>query len=131
MQPISRLEQDTALHYTQPPTSAWKTEVELCSAKTGEGISRAWERIEFFYQQLEPKGIIAARRRQQSLEWLAESVQDGLRRRFYQNPRVQAELPAVREAVLRGELTVPGATQLLLAAEAGTISQTIKKESAT
>jgi LAO/AO transport system kinase len=99
----------------------------LCSAKTGEGIARAWERVEFFYQQLEPKGIIAARRRQQSLEWLAESVQEGLRQRFYQNPRVQAELPAVREAILRGELTVPGATQTLLAAEAGTISQTTNK----
>jgi LAO/AO transport system kinase len=120
----SRLAQETALHYNQPSTSAWKTEVELCSAKTGQGIARAWERIECFYQQLEPKGIIAARRRQQSLEWLAESVQEGLRQRFYQNARVQAQWPAVREAVLRGELTVPDATQTLLAAEAGTISQT-------
>jgi LAO/AO transport system kinase len=123
----SRLEQETALHYTQPSTSAWKTEVELCSAKTGEGIARAWEKMECFYHQLEPKGIIAARRRQQSLEWLAESVQDGLRQRFYQNARVQAEWPAVREAVLRGELTVPGATQTLLAAEAETIAQTTHK----
>jgi LAO/AO transport system kinase len=119
----SRMEQETALHYTQSSAGAWKTEVALCSAKTGEGISRAWERIEFFYQQLGPKGIIAARRRQQLLEWLAESVQDGLRQRFYQNPRVQAELSAVREAVLQGELTVPSATQTLLAVETGTISQ--------
>ena len=123
----SRMEQETALHYTQPPTATWKTEVGLCSAKTGEGISRAWERIELFYQQLEPRGILAARRRQQLLEWLDESVQDGLRQRFYQNPRVQAELPAVRDAVLRGELTVPGATQTLLAAEAGTPSETTKE----
>ena len=120
----SRLEQATALHYTQPPTSAWKTEVELCSALTGEGISRAWERIEFFYQLLEPKGIVAARRRQQLLEWLSETVQDGLQRRFYQNPRVQAELSAVREAILRGELSVPTAAQTLLAAEVESISQT-------
>jgi LAO/AO transport system kinase len=123
----ARLEQETALHYTQPPTSAWKIEVALCSAKTGEGIAQAWDRIQSFYQQLESKGIIAARRRQQSLEWLAESVLEGLRQRFYQNARVQAELPAVREAVLRGELTVPGATQALLAAEAGTIFQTTNK----
>jgi len=123
----ARLEQETALHYTRAAASAWKTEVGLCSATTGEGIASAWERIESFYQQLEPKGLIAARRRQQLLEWLAESVQDGLRQRFYQNPRVQAELPAVREAILRGELTVPGATQTLLAAEAGTIIQTTKE----
>jgi LAO/AO transport system kinase len=123
----ARMEQETALHYTQPPTAAWKTEVALCSAKTGEGISSAWERIEHFYQQLEPRGILAARRRQQLLEWLNESVQDGLRQRFYQNPRVQAELPAVRDAVLRGELTVPGATETLLAAEAGTMSETSKE----
>jgi len=123
----ARLEQETALHYTQPSTSAWKTEVGLCSAQTGEGIPRVWERIEFFYQQLEPKGLIAARRRRQLLDWLGQSVQDGLRKRFDQNPRVQAELPAVQDAVLRGELTVAGATQSLLAAEAASTPQTTKE----
>ncbi len=120
---LARMEQESALHYTQPPTSAWQTEVGLCSARTGEGISRVWERIELFYQQLEPKGIIAARRRQQLLDWLAEWVQDALRKRFYQNSGVQAQLPAVREAVSQGELTVAAAAQRLLAAEAGTQSE--------
>jgi LAO/AO transport system kinase len=114
----ARMEQENALHYTQPSTSAWKTEVGLCSAQTGDGIARVWQRIESFYQQLEPKGIIAARRRQQLLDWLGESVQEELRKRFYQNPAVQAEMPAVRDAVLRGELTVAAATQTLLAVEA-------------
>ena len=120
----ARMEQETALHYTRPATSAWKTEVGLCSAATGEGVASAWQRIESFYQQLQPQGIIASRRRLQLLEWLAESVQDALHQRFYHNPRVQAELPAVKDAILRGELTVPGATQTLLAAETGTLFQT-------
>jgi len=60
----ARLEQETALHYSQPATSAWQTAVKLCSARTGEGIPDAWELTETFYRQLEPKGIITARRRQ-------------------------------------------------------------------
>ena len=123
----SRLEQETALHYTRTPTSLWKTEVGLCSAKTGEGIDRAWNRIEDFYRQLEPKGIIAARRSEQSLEWLGESVQEGLRQRFYQKERVRAELPAVRESVMRGELSVPAATQRLLAAAEEQVTQSMNE----
>ena len=81
------------------------------------GLPHAWNRMELFYQQLEPKGVIAARRRQQLLDWLGESLQEGLRKRFYQNLGVRAKMPAVRDAVLRGELTVAAATQTLLAAE--------------
>lgn len=123
----ARLEQESALHCLSPVASAWRTPVALCSAKTGEGVAEAWERIESFYQQLGPRGIIAARRRQQTLDWLAETVQDGLRQRFYRNPHVQVRLGPVRQAILRGELSVPAAAQALLATEAESISQTINE----
>ena len=55
----ARLEQEAALHYSAPATPGWQTQVGLCSGLNGEGIPEAWERIEQFYRELEPKGTIA------------------------------------------------------------------------
>ena len=111
----ARVEQDAALHYLQPATPGWKTEAALCSAQTGEGIPAAWEQIEKFYRELEPKGVIAARRRSQAAEWLGDLIHDELRRRFYSDPRVNARLPGLQEAVQKGEVTAVRAAAMLLA----------------
>ncbi|MGA2749933.1 MAG: methylmalonyl Co-A mutase-associated GTPase MeaB [Verrucomicrobiota bacterium] len=115
----ARLEQESALRCLLPATSGWKTEAGLCSARTGEGVAEAWKRIEAFYRELEPKGIIAARRRQQMLDWLADLLREELQRDFYQDPRVQSRLPGVRKAVLQGEMTAVQAAATLLAARNG------------
>jgi LAO/AO transport system kinase len=110
----ARAEQDAALHYTQPATPGWKTEVALCSALTGEGVPEAWARIENFYGELEPKGVIARRREQQTGEWLADLIRDELHRRFYHDPIVKARLPELQEALRRGEITAAQAAKKLL-----------------
>jgi LAO/AO transport system kinase len=112
----ARADQEAALHYTQPATPHWKTEVALCSGLTGEGLPPVWERIEAFYAELEPKGVIGKRRQQQTLEWLNDLIHDELRRRFDRDPQVIAKLPALRAALLRGEITAVRAASDLLAA---------------
>jgi LAO/AO transport system kinase len=111
----SLLEQRGALSLLQPATPGWKPEVALCSALTGEGIPQVWERIERFYRELEAKGVIAQRRQQQTVAWLADLVRDELQQRFDHHPRVQARLPGLRESLLRGEITPVSAARLLLA----------------
>jgi LAO/AO transport system kinase len=110
----SRAEQSAALHYAQPATPGWKTEVSLCSAQTGEGVPEVWDRIERFYAEMEPKGVITRRREQQAGEWLSDLIREGLERRFHQNPRVKARLPALQESVRRGEITPVQAAKTLL-----------------
>jgi len=116
---LARAEQDATLHYLQPVTPEWKTAVRLSSGLTGEGVTEAWEIIERFYRQLEPKGILARRRQQQALDWLGDLIQDELRRSFYHDPRVTEQLPATQAALLRGELTAVQAARKLLATHAG------------
>jgi LAO/AO transport system kinase len=113
---LARADQDAALHYLQPATPGWKTEVALVSGLTGEGVPEVWERIGKFYSTLAPKGAIAKRRQQQTLEWLNDLIHDELRRRFDHDPRVMAKLPELREALLRGELTTVRAANVLLEA---------------
>lgn len=112
---LARVEQDAALHYLQPATPEWKTEVGLCSGLTGEGIPQLWERIQKFYRELEPKGVIGCRRQQQSLDWLSDLIYEGLRRQFYRDPAVKERLPAVQGALARGEITAVRAAEELLA----------------
>ena len=116
---LARAEQNTALHYLQSATPGWKTETALCSGLTGEGVPEAWQQIERFYRELEPKGQIARRRQQQALDWLTDLIQDELRRSFYQDPRVTEQLPGVQKALLQGGLTAMQAARKLLAAHSG------------
>jgi LAO/AO transport system kinase len=127
---LSRQDQAAALHYLQPATSEWPTEVALCAGLTGEGVPEIWARVEKFYAALEPKGVISRRRQEQSLTWLNDLVQDELKRRFYNDLRVKACLPEVQQALMRGEITAVRAAAGLLAAHeeknAGAIETAIK-----
>jgi LAO/AO transport system kinase len=111
----ARLEQQASLSFLRPATPGWKPQAALCSARTGEGIPQAWQRMEGFFRQLEPQGLIAKRRQQQALDWLADLIRDELQRRFDRHPRVQARFPALRESLLRGEITAGSAAGDLLA----------------
>jgi len=111
----ARLEQQASLACLQPATPGWKTEAALCSARTGEGVPQVWQRVEQFFRELEPKGVIAKRRQQQAVDWFADLIRDELQRRFEQHPSVQARLPGLRESVCRGEITAVAAARNLLA----------------
>ena len=88
----------------------------LCAGLTGAGIPEIWECVEKFYAALEPKGVIARRRQEQSLSWLNDLIQDELKRRFYHDLRVKTRLPEVQQALMRGEITAVRAAESLLAA---------------
>jgi LAO/AO transport system kinase len=111
----ARLEQHASLSCLQPATPGWKTEAALCSAQTGDGIPQVWQRMERFFSELEPKGVIAARRQQQAVDWLTDLIRDELQRRFNHHPRVQARFSELRKSLLRGEITVVSAARILLA----------------
>jgi LAO/AO transport system kinase len=111
----ARLEQQTSLSCLQPATPGWKTEAALCSARTGEGVPQVWQRIEKFFRELEPKGVIAKRRQEQAVDWLTDLIRDELQGRFNHHPRVQARFPEIRKSLLRGEITVVSAARILLA----------------
>ncbi|MDB6058940.1 MAG: methylmalonyl Co-A mutase-associated GTPase MeaB [Verrucomicrobiales bacterium] len=116
---LARAEQEIVVHYLESATPEWKPQVALSSGLTGDGIPQAWEVIEKFYRELEPKGIIKRRRQQQSIDWLTDLIADELHRKFYQHPAVSAQLASVKGALLQGELTPMQGAKKLLAAFSG------------
>jgi LAO/AO transport system ATPase len=117
---LAKQDQSAALHYLQSATPGWKTDVVLCAGLTGEGVPELWEVVEKFYSELEPKGTVARRRQEQNFSWLESLIEDELKRRFYEDPRVNAKLPEVRQALIRGEMTaVRAAAELIQAHREG------------
>jgi LAO/AO transport system kinase len=111
---MAQRDQEAALHYLQSGTPGWKTETVLCAGLTGQGVPELWERVERFYAELGPRGTIARRRQEQSLSWMDSLIQDELKQRFYDDPRVLSVLPMLRDKLMSGEITaVRAAAQLL------------------
>jgi LAO/AO transport system kinase len=110
----ARQEYGMALHYLAPATPGWTTPVTLCSAVTGEGIPEFWQTLLRYYREVEPKGVIAARRREQAIQWLHDLIREELETRFYGHEPVKSARPVVEAALLRGELTAPQAARELL-----------------
>jgi LAO/AO transport system kinase len=124
----AKADQDAVLHYLQPATPGWKTEVIMASGLTAEGVPEVWKRIERFFAELEPKGTISRRRQKQALEWLSDLIHDELRRQFYHDPRVTDALPELEAALLRGEMTPVRAAKILLEAHAASTTSRENKE---
>lgn len=115
----SRVEQDAAIHYIQPATPQWQTEVGICSALTGEGIPKLWEAINRFYDKLMPLGVLPRRRQEQLINWLSDLIHDELRRSFYRDSNIAAQLPQIQKALIKGEITAVQAGKTLLAIHRG------------
>lgn len=58
--------------------------------------------------------LLEAKRRTQSLDWLGFLLDEGLRHWFYENPRIKALLPRLRDEVAAGRLSPTAAADQLL-----------------
>lgn len=111
---LAKGEYTMALHYMAPATREWTTPVMMGSALMGLGIKELWDVIDRFYATLEPKGVIAERRQDQSLAWLTDLLRDAVMRRFLEKPQVRERLQAVQQQLRAGSLTAPAAAEQIL-----------------
>jgi LAO/AO transport system kinase len=115
----ARSEYNRALHYLAPATEGWGTRAYTCSALTGDGIAEVWAVVEEFRQQTAASGVLAERRRKQTLDWVFAMVEEHLKTRFFRHPGVQAALPQVKQSVIEGTLPATSAVHDLLRAFEG------------
>jgi len=103
-----------ALALLQPASPHWRPPVLQTSAQTGQGIERFWQTLQDYRQAMTASGALAEKRRRQSLDWMWQLIDAGLRQRFRAHPGVQATLPEVNAAVAAGTTTPTAAAQRLL-----------------
>ncbi len=95
--------------------TAWHPRVLSLSALSGEGVDTLWAAVTRFRELQLGNGSFAERRRQQSLSWMWERVEAGLRQAFRENLLVRARLAAITESVAQGGMVASSAARELLA----------------
>ena len=110
----ARAQFQRALRFVAPATAGWQTRVFTASALTGAGIDTVESVINEFVTQTKASGIFDQRRQAQRRQWLHAALAAQLRQYVYAQPALQAALPDIEAAVLRGELLAPAAAAQLL-----------------
>ncbi len=95
--------------------SVWHPQVMALSALHRQGVDVFWAMVERFRALQEGSGALRARRRGQSLSWMWERIESGLRQAFRDDPLVGAQLGTVSEQVAHGTLVASVAARDLLA----------------
>ncbi|MBD7959304.1 methylmalonyl Co-A mutase-associated GTPase MeaB [Comamonas avium] len=104
---------DNASHNEQ----LWQPKVLQMSALKGEGVERFWQMVQRFQMLQTRNGRLKQRREQQSLAWMWERIDAGLKQAFKQHPKVQALLPDIQADVVAGRLPASTAARQLLNAQ--------------
>jgi len=93
----------------------WQPQALRLSALSGNGVSEFWSVVSDFKQRQMASGEWQNRRQSQSLKWLQELIQTGLKMAFIQNPKVASYLPSLEQDVLHGRIAASTAARQLLA----------------
>lgn len=95
-------------------TRVWHPRVLQLSAVTGQGLADFWDAVEHFRDLQTASGRLAERRERQTVAWLWERLDAGLKERFRRHPAVAAALPATTADVRAGRVAASVAARRLL-----------------
>jgi LAO/AO transport system kinase len=106
--------------------AVWHPQAMQLSALLGTGVAEFWQSVSKFKNLQTSSGKLAQRRQQQSLGWMWERIEAGLKQVFKQNAQVQALLPQLTKKVLNGEVAASTAARNLLEVQVFTAQAAIK-----
>ncbi len=90
----------SALHLFPPTASGWKPEVLTYSGYYELGIPEIWEMIDRYFVYVKNNGYFELKRQQQARWWMYETIDEQLRKHFYDNPEIETRLVAAEADVL-------------------------------
>ena len=99
------------MHHDQ---AIWHPQAIQLSALLGQGVDSFWAAVSEFKQLQTANGCLQARRQQQSLAWMWERIDAGLKQRFRAHPQVRETLDGVIAQVEAGQLPASTAARTLL-----------------
>lgn len=109
---ITRAEYERILQFIRQATENWTTHAYTCSAYTHEGVMELWyDVIEKFMKQCRENGVLAERRRQQTLSWVHTMVEEHLHNLFYRCPEIVKNRENIETMVIEGKLSPTLAVQ--------------------
>ena len=97
----------------------WHPQVIQLSALHNKGVDVFWKAVMQFKTLQTANGQLASRRQQQSLAWMWERIDAGLKQAFRRDPAVSALLPTLVAQVADGRMPASTAARNLLSAQSG------------
>ena len=97
--------------------AVWHPQVMQLSALQGTGVDAFWAKVLAFKALQLACGKYNSRRQNQTLAWMWERIDAGLKQAFRQHPAVQALLPKLTLDVLEGRVAASTAARNMLAAQ--------------
>lgn len=107
--------------HTEDPsrdTLPWQPRVMQLSALQGMGIDELWQLVLQFQVFQRDKGFWQERRQRQSLAWMWERIEAGLRSAFHSQKSIQQALSQLTREVSEGRVAASSAARTLLALHA-------------
>ena len=111
---LAKAQFTNALHLFPMAESGWAPRVLTYSGYYGIGIKEIWDMVYEYVDFVKNNGYFEYRRNQQSKYWMFESINETLKNRFYQDPRICEALPKIEQQVLNAEITSFAAAKRLL-----------------
>ncbi len=89
---IAKVEFNRALHLYPPKENGWQPKVLTASALKNSGIGEIYQMILNYIQSSKGNGYFDKRRNLQNKHWLFSTIEQELKRRFYDHPDVNTQL---------------------------------------
>lgn len=97
---LAKAQFSSALRLFPPTESGWEPEVLTYSGYFELGITEVWDMIDRYFAFADANGYFRRRRLKQARYWMRETIDEQLRRHFYDNPQVSALLETKEQLVL-------------------------------
>ena len=102
---LAQAQYRSALHLFPPTASGWKPEVLTYSAYYEKGIAEIWEMIDRYFAFVKENGYFEEKRKEQARWWMYESIDEQLRKHFYDNPVIEKRLQICENEVLHNRMS--------------------------
>lgn len=111
---MARNEFNRALHLFPPKQNGWSPKVLTASGLNNEGIEPIWKVISDYFEQVKQNGYFEFKRRDQNKYWLKQTIEEHLKTRFYENPKIKQALQVELDAIEQNKRTPFEAARILL-----------------
>ncbi len=95
-------EYKSALHFLSNAENNWSTKVDHCSALENQGLDKAWNMVQAYFDQLGNNGIDQLRQHQDVI-WFHNSIRHLMEQQLAQSPAYETTIREMEKAITAGK----------------------------
>lgn len=105
---------ERALHLYPLKESKWSPPISICSSLNNSGVKSVYKQIEKYLALTKKNGYFYSKRKEQNKNWFFDTINDGLKKQFYENSSIQKIMDDFIKKIENQELSAFTAAQEIL-----------------